>query len=119
MTAMARHALAAALLLATAAALLPHPAAAAKPAPRPLVAAGSTQVAQSSEPGAYRATIQPGSPGRRIGQILGVSVEWDRVGDYDNARWARVFGMLGPSPIIRVGGSSAELLDKVGEAEGR
>jgi hypothetical protein len=102
-----RAAAAALLLLAAAAA-----AAAAKPRPRALVAAGTTPV-QPGPGGAFRATVQPGAQGRLINQVLGVSVEWDRVADYDSSpRWARVFGLLGPAPVIRVGGSSAELLDK-------
>lgn len=35
------------------------------------------------------------------------------VGDYDNPRWPRVFKLLGPAPIIRVGGSSTEALKEV------
>jgi hypothetical protein len=74
-------------LLACLALALPRSAAAAKPPTLPLVAAGSTPVGGLSEADAFRATVQPHSNGRRIGQVLGVSVEWDRVSGGPRWRW--------------------------------
>lgn len=88
--------------------------------PGPLLAAGTTKVStltsQNGQTDSFEAAVRPASPAegpRRIEQILGVSVEWDRVADYDHDRWARVFSHLGPRPVIRVGGWSAELLTQV------
>jgi hypothetical protein len=97
--------------LAAAATYLPT-ALAAKPPPGPLYAAGTTPVSDLSAD-EYRASIRPDGAGRRIDQVLGVSLEWPRVGDYENERFARVFALLGPRPILRIGGSSAEMLDEV------
>lgn len=82
--------------------------------PGPLLAAGSTPAKLLvDQPDSYQATVVVDPKGRRMSQILGVSVEWDRVGDYASERWMRVFSHLGPSPMIRVGGYSAELLRQV------
>lgn len=107
---LAAAAAAAALLLLLAP---PRAADAAKPPPGPLLAGAATEVTSAPDLGdAFEATVAPdhGGGGRAIRQLLGVSVEWDRVADYDNARWPRVFSLLGPSPVLRVGGSSTEML---------
>jgi hypothetical protein len=52
--------------------------------------------------------------------FLGVSYEWDAMGYYgrDPQIWAKMFTVLGPGHIIRLGGASQEFITKVGlEAE--
>jgi hypothetical protein len=81
----------------------------------PLTAGGRTIVRTSGVPaGAYRATIRADAPdGRPMGQILGVSLEWRRLADLDAVRWGPIFALLGPAPVIRIGGPSTELLQAV------
>jgi hypothetical protein len=46
--------------------------------------------------------------------FLGTSNEWTRVQDYDDSKaWARLFKLIGPGNIMRVGGASQDDLTQV------
>jgi hypothetical protein len=61
-----------------------------------------------------QATVSPSSRGRQIPKaFLATSHEWLRMTDYggENVQaFANIFKMLGPQPVLRIGGSSQDLM---------
>lgn len=63
------------------------------------------------------ATVWPGNLGVKVPDtFLATSHEWKRMGDYGGvniAAWAEIFKLLGPSPVLRIGGASQDAMTEV------